>query len=127
MRSDDSVVPFSPTDKQVLADPDIIRRAVCLEFSRLLFEYATLKHREALQTIHQLQTTLEWAFRIERRIYLRRGLTVSAQDYPGYQVKLKLWEGPGPSGVEDFRAVERHLDQGADLFEGLRRRSKAVG
>ena len=124
--TDDSVVPFIPSDKQVLADPSIIRRAVCLEFSRLLFEYATLKNRDdALPIIDQLQTTLEWAFRIERRIYLRRSLACSKQETPMYQANLKLWDGPGPSATEDFKAAEAHLDQGADLFVGLHRRSKA--
>jgi hypothetical protein len=117
-----SVLPFSPS---VLAEPEIIRRAVCMEFSRLLFDYATLKGRDPLQTIRQLQTTLNWAFRIERRIYMRRSLTCSKQDIPVYQAKLQQWDGPGPTATEDFRAAEAHLEQGADLFEGLRRRSKA--
>jgi hypothetical protein len=121
---DCSVLPFS--DKQVLADPDIIRRVVCLEFSRLLFEYATLKDRDALQTVRQLQTTLNWAFRIERRIYLRRTLIASAQHALAYEANLPLWDGPGPTADEDYRAAEAHLDQGEDLFAGLRR-SKTVG
>ena len=125
--TDDSVVPFCPSDKQVLADPSIIRRAVCLEFSRLLFEYATLKNRDdALPIIDQLERTLQWAFRIERRIYLRRLMTDPAQDLPGYRAKLELWDGRGPTATEDYKAAEAHLDQGADLFVGLRRR-KAVG
>ena len=75
MHDDDprSVLPCS--DKQVLADPDVIRRAVYLEFSRLLYEYATLKDRDALPTIGRLQETLHWAFRIERRIYKGEGQT----------------------------------------------------
>jgi hypothetical protein len=90
----------------------------------MLFDYATLKNRDALPTLDQLQTTLEWAFRIERRIYIRRALTASAQDALGYETKLKLWDGPGPTAIEDCKAAERHLDQGEDLFVGLRRRSK---
>ena len=125
MRDTDGVVPFCPSDKQVLAEPEIIRRAVCLEFSRYLFEYASLKDRDALQIIRQLQTTLNWAFRIERRIYMRRALTCSKQDIPAYKANLQLWDGPGPTATEDFLAATAHLDQGADLFEGLRRRSKA--
>jgi hypothetical protein len=74
MRDADGVVPFCPSDKQVLAEPEIIRRAVGLEFSRLLFDYATLKDRDALQIIRRLHSTLNWAFRIERRIYMRRAL-----------------------------------------------------
>jgi hypothetical protein len=124
MRGDDCGVPLCPSDSQVLAEPEIIRLAVCIEFSRQLFEYATLKDRDALQIIRQLQTTLDWAFRIERRIYIRRSLTCSKQDTPMYQANLHLWDGPGPTATEDFRAAEAHLDQGADLFEGLRRRSK---
>ena len=125
MRDDDSVVLFCPSDKQVLAEPEIIRRAVCLEFSRQLFEYATLKDRDALQIIRRLHSTLNWAFRIERRIYMRRALTCSKQDVPAYKASLELWDGPGPTATEDFRAAEAHLEQGADLFDGLRRRSKA--
>ena len=125
MRDDDSVVPFCPSDKQVLAEPEIIRRAVCLEFSRYLFEYATLKDRDPLQIIRQLQTTLNWTFRIERRIYIRRALDCSKQDVPKYKASLELWDGPGPTATEDFAAATAHLEQGADLFEGLRRRSKA--
>jgi hypothetical protein len=126
MRDDDSVLPFCPSDKQVLAEPEIVRRAVCMEFSRHLFDYATLKDRDALQIIRQLQTTLNWAFRIERRIYMRRALTCSKQDVPAYKASLELWDGPGPTATEDFAAATAHLEQGADLFEGLRRRSKAV-
>jgi hypothetical protein len=125
MRDADGVVPFCPSDKQVLAEPEIIRRAVCMEFSRCLFEYATLKDRDALQIICQLQTTLNWAFRIERRIYMRRALTCLKQDIPVYKGNLQLWDSPGPSATEDFVAATAHLEQGADLFEGLRRRSKA--
>jgi len=128
MRDDDSIVPFCPSNKQVLAEPDI-RRAVYLEFSRLLFEYVTLKDRDdALQTIRQLQATLSWAFRIERRIVIRRALTCSAQDVPEHKAKLEIWGGgPNPSATEDYCAAERHLHQGEDLFAGLRRRGKAVG
>jgi len=125
MRDTDGAVPFCPSDKQVLAEPEIIRRAVCLEFSRYLFEYATLKDRDPLQIIRQLQTTLNWAFRIERRIYIRRALGCSRQDVPAYKARLELWDGPGPTATEDFVAATAHLEQGADLFEGLRRRSKA--
>ena len=125
MRDTDGVVPFCPSDKQVLAEPEIIRRAVCMEFSRLLFDYATLKDRDALQIIRQLQTTLNWTFRIERRIYIRRALGCSRQDVPAYNASLELWDGPGPTATEDFVAATAHLERGADLFEGLRRRSKA--
>ena len=125
MRDTDGVVPFCPSDKQVLAEPEIIRRAVCMEFSRLLFDYATLKDRDALQIIRQLQTTLNWTFRIERRIYIRRALGCSRQDVPAYKASLELWDGPGPTATEDFAAATAHLERGADLFEGLRRRSKA--
>ena len=125
MRDADGVMPFCPSDKQVPAEPEIIRRSVCLEFSRYLFEYATLKDRDALQIIRQLQTTLNWTFRIERRIYIRRALGCSRQDVPAYKASLELWDGPGPTATEDFVAATAHLEQGADLFEGLRRRSKA--
>jgi hypothetical protein len=117
----------SPSAKQVFAEPDIIRRAVCLEFSRHLFEYATLKDRDALRTICELQRTLEWMFRIERRIYMRRGLTASSvQEARYYKARLGLWDG-GSHAMEDFKAVKAHLDQGADLFVGLRRPSKNAG
>jgi hypothetical protein len=125
MRDTDGVVPFCPSNKQVLAEPEIIRRAVCMEFSRLLFQYATLKDRDPLQIIRQLQTTLNWTFRIERRIYIRRALGCSRQDVPAYKASLELWDGPGPTATEDFAAATAHLEQGAGLFEGLRRRSKA--
>jgi hypothetical protein len=125
MRDADGVVPFCPSDKQVLAEPEIIRRAVCLEFSRYLFEYATLKDRDALQIIRQLQTTLNWAFRIERRIYMRRAPNCQKADVPLFKAGLNQWDGPGPTATEDFAAATAHLEQGVDLFEGLRRRSKA--
>src|SRR5262249_12444785 len=102
MRDADGVVPFCPSDKQVLAEPEIIRRAGCMEFSRLLFDYATLKDRDAFHIIRWLHSTLNWAFRIERRIYIRRSLTCSKQDIPVYQANLQLWDGPGPTATEDF-------------------------
>ena len=119
----DSVVSLCPSDNQVLAEPEVIRRAVCMEFSRQLFEYATLKDRDALPIIHQLQTTLNWAFRIERRIYMRRALNCQKADIPLFKAGLNQWDG-GPSATEDFVAATAHVEQGADLFEGLRRRSK---
>ena len=125
MRDADGVVPFCPSDKQVLAEPEIIRRAVCMEFSRLLFDYATLKDRDALQIIRRLHSTLNWAFRIERRIYMRRALNCQKAEVALFKTGLNQWDGPGPSATEDFRAAVAHLEQGADLFEGLRRRSKA--
>jgi|SRR6516225_5348550 hypothetical protein len=117
-----SVLPFSSS---VLAEPEIIRRAVCLEFSRQLFEYATLKDRDALQIIRRLQTTLNWAFRIERRIYMRRALNCQKAEVALFKTGLNQWDGPGPTATEDFVAATAHFEQGADLFEGLRRRSKA--
>jgi len=102
-----------------------MRRCVVTEFNRLLLEYLTLRPTnnplDPLQTIRQLQNLLRWMARIERRIYIRKALAASEQDFPNYQQGLGQWDGPGREATIDCKCVTLHIDQGSDLFAGLRR------
>ena len=67
----------------------------------------------------QLQDALYTAHRIARRLFIRRALTCSKEQQPHNDAMMKsgAWEGRG--AIEDFDAVERHLDEGRRLLDGL--------
>jgi hypothetical protein len=72
----------------------------------------------------QLQDALYIAHRKARRVFIRAALTGRKEETP-YDRDLESgkWDGR-PDTEEDRRAVERHLNEGRRLFEGLYERSK---
>jgi hypothetical protein len=72
----------------------------------------------------QLQDTLYLAHRRARRVFIRAAMTGSGETTP-YDRDLESgrWDN-GADVDEDRAAVERHLREGARLFEGLRKREK---
>jgi hypothetical protein len=67
-----------------------------------------------------LQQVLHQLFRVERRIFIRRALLCREEDRPIYKEALKKWDVDADA-ADDFRVVERHLNQGRALFDDLRR------
>jgi hypothetical protein len=110
-----------PFHYMVLSQPVAMRRSVVSEFNRLLSAYLTLGPTDnPLQLIRELQVALRWMLRVERRILIRRALTSAQEHQQAYIETLKGWDGPGRQPREDFLFVEQHLDEGRDLFAGLR-------
>jgi hypothetical protein len=69
----------------------------------------------------QLQATLHKAWRCARRQFIKRALKAPDWEYPKYLATFKEGWLDGEDAQEDFRAVERHLDEGLSLFGDLRR------
>jgi hypothetical protein len=61
------------------------------------------------------------AARIIRRTIIRNALRASEAVFKRYY-RPQLARLDGPDAVEDFRAVERHLDERKPLFDDLRKR-----
>jgi hypothetical protein len=73
---------------------------------------------DPLQT--DLQSTILLAHRAARRELIRRALTCAAADRPYFDGILRSGKLDGPGAVEDFRAVEAHIDEGRSLYDDLR-------
>jgi hypothetical protein len=67
----------------------------------------------------QLQATLHKQWRVARRRFIRAALRAPEHEYQKYLETFKEGWLDGPDADEDFRAAERHVDEGARLFEGL--------
>ena len=67
----------------------------------------------------QLQETLHKAWRCARRRFIRAALRAPDHEYQKYLATCKEGWLDGPDAQEDFRAVERHLDEGLSLFGDL--------
>src|SRR5262249_43193641 len=89
---------------------------------RLIRLYVVWDDRWLPPLHRQLQSTLHAAHRVARRGFIRQALTGSKDELPP-DAKIKKFDGP--EAEEDRRAVERHLTEGARLFEGLHQQFKA--
>jgi len=92
---------------------------IIIQAEKLVAEYLA----EGFDLLIPLQEVLHSLFRVERRIFIRRALHCREEDRPIYKEALKKWEGM--DAMEDFRVVEVALARGANMFEDLRRWSKA--
>jgi hypothetical protein len=76
-----------------------------------------------LEPLHQaLQATLHTFWRMARRQFIKRALKAPDHEYPLYLDTFREGWLDGVDAQADFRAAERHVDEGASLFGDLRRR-----
>jgi hypothetical protein len=106
---------------------------IMIQAERLIGEYTSEGFSLLLPIEQDLRETLRKAWRIERRIFIKRALSCPPEQIPEYREYLKEewlsaspWGHPGDA-VEDFRAVEQHLKEGQALFDDLHKRRKLVG
>jgi hypothetical protein len=92
---------------------------------RIMGVYISTGNDRWFSPLHRrLQDTLYLAHRRARRVFIRAALTGRDEPTP-YDRDLQSGRlENGPDAEEDRAAVERHLREGARLFEGLRKREK---
>jgi hypothetical protein len=102
---------------------------IMAQAERLLAEYIEFNFHRLMPLQRQLQDTVFTAHRMARRAFIRRALTCPKEDQPFYDAFIKAGKLEGPGAVEDYEAVERHLDFGKKLMNGLVRQNnlKVVG
>jgi hypothetical protein len=66
-----------------------------------------------------LQATLHTFWRIARRQFIKRALKAPDHEYSLYLDTFREGWLDGKDADEDFRAAERHVDEGARLMEGI--------
>ena len=67
------------------------------------------------------QATLFTFWRMARRQFLKRALKAPDHEYQFYLDTLREGWLDGLDALADFRATERHVDEGASLFGDLRK------
>ena len=91
---------------------------------RILNEYVAEGFSLCEPLQRQLQDSVFFSLRVMRREFIRRALTCAKEEQPQFDAFIKSGKLEGPGAVEDYEAVERHLDEGRALFDDLRRKSK---
>jgi hypothetical protein len=86
--------------------------------------YASHRFISFLPLQRQLQATLHSVWRMTRRRFIRAALRAPDHEYELYQRDFKSGIFDGEDALEDWHAVERHLDEGRALFDDLHRRGK---
>jgi hypothetical protein len=71
--------------------------------------------------LQPLADVLHDLFRVERRLLIRRALLCREEHRPIYKEALRKWDCDADA-ADDFRVVERALNESANMFEDLRRR-----
>jgi hypothetical protein len=90
---------------------------IIIQAERLVAEYMEF----GWDTFGPLRDVLHDLFRVERRVFIRRALLCREEYRPIYMEALKRWDCDADA-ADDFRAVERALNESANMFEDLRRR-----
>jgi hypothetical protein len=60
------------------------------------------------------------------KIFYQSALTCSEEDRPFFDDYIRAGKLEGPGAVEDYEAVEAHLDFGKKLMDGLVRKIRVV-
>jgi hypothetical protein len=90
---------------------------------RLLAEYVEYNFHRLMPLQRELRDVVHTACRMARRAFIKRALTCPEEDQPFYDDFIRAGKLEGPNAVEDYRAVERHLDFGKKLMNGLVRQN----
>jgi hypothetical protein len=99
---------------------------IMAQAERLLGEYIEYNFHLLMPLQRQLQDTVFTAHRMARRFFIKRALTCSKEDQPFFDDYIRAGKLEGPGAVEDYEAVERHLDFGKKLMNGLVRKTRVV-
>jgi hypothetical protein len=91
---------------------------------KVIATYTAEKFDQLLPLQQALQATLHTFWRMARRRFIRAALRAPAYEYELYQQDFKSGMFDGEDALEDWHAVEAHLDEGRALFNDLHRRSK---
>jgi hypothetical protein len=114
--------------KKVKEDPWAAVR-VMSRGERILSEYTEVGFDKMEPIQRDLNDTLNKIWRMERRRIIKYALTCQPHEIAEYQKLLQEpWLNASPRGpehaAEDFKAVEKHLDDGCALFDDLHKRRK---
>jgi hypothetical protein len=97
---------------------------IMVQAERVMGEYTREGFYLLLPMQRDLRDAIYCAFRIARRLFIRKALLCPPEQIPQYQKDLEELGWCGPDATEDFRAVVRHLDEGTRLLGDLRYRCK---
>ena len=74
----------------------------------------------------QLAQTVDGAYRMARRFFIKQALSCSREEHPTYIKSLREfgWSLGDPEVAEDYAAVLAHLDFGKALFDDILKRHR---
>jgi hypothetical protein len=124
---DDVQQQFVTLMEQAAVDPDPWKAIrIMVNAEKILGIYTNCRFNMLAKAEAEFQSDLHKIWRMARRQFIRRALLSPAHEFPLY---LDDQRNPelcldGPDALEDFHAVERHLDERQPLFDDLHKHQR---